>query len=93
VRRKGTHLVSVVLTPEEVEKYEEQRKLDIAEEPTWKMEIAKMLATLALNLIVVTVLVWAALNTSAELSTRFMSLLEIVIGAVFGVTATQIAKG
>jgi len=85
--------VSVVLTPEEVEKYEEQRKLDIAEEPTWKMEIAKMLATLALNLIVVTVLVWAALNTSAELSTRFMSLLEIVIGAVFGVTATQIAKG
>ena len=52
-----------------------------------------MLATLTLNLIVVTVLVWAALNTSAELSTRFMSLLEIVIGAVFGVTATQIAKG
>lgn len=93
MRRKGIHLVSVVLTPDEVIKYAEQRKLDVAEEPTWKMEIAKMLATLALNLIVVTVLVWGALNTSAELSTRFMSLLEIVIGAVFGVTATQITKG
>lgn len=93
MRRKGIHLVSVVLTPEEVEKYAEQRKLDIAEEPTWKMEIAKMLATLVLNLIVITILVWGALNTSAELSTRFMSLLEIVIGAIFGVTATQITKG
>ncbi len=93
MRRKGIHLVSVVLTPEEVKEYKEQRKLDTAEEPTWKMEIAKMLATLALNLIVITVLVWASLNTSAELSTRFMSLLEIVIGAVFGVTATQITKG
>lgn len=94
--RKGIHLVPerelVVLTPEEVGKYEEQRKLDIAEEPTWKMEIAKMFATLALNLIVIAVLVLATLNTSAELSTRFMSLLEIVIGAAFGVTATQIAK-
>lgn len=93
VRRKGIHLVSVVLTPKQVEEYAEQRKLDAAEEPTWKMEIAKMLATLALNLIVITILAWAALSTSAELSTRFMSLLEIVIGAAFGVTATQITKG
>lgn len=86
-------MMTVVLTPEEVEKYAEQRKLDIAEEPTWNMEIAKMLATLALNLTVIAVLVLGALNTSAELSTRFMSLLEIVIGAIFGVTATQITKG
>ncbi len=92
VWRKGVHLVTVVLTPEEVEKYEEQRKLDIAEEPTWRMEIAKMLATLALNLTVIVVLIWGTLNTSTELSTRFMSLLEIVIGAIFGITATQVTK-
>jgi F0F1-type ATP synthase membrane subunit a len=80
------------ISPEEVEEYKEQRKLDAAGESTWSMELSKMAATLALNLIVITVLIWAALNTGTELSTRFMSLLEIVIGAVFGVTATQLTK-
>jgi len=80
------------ITPDEVEEYKEQRKLETAGESTWSMELSKMAATLALNLIVITVLIWAALNTSSELSTRFMSLLEIVVGAVFGVTATQITK-
>lgn len=80
------------ITPEEAEEYKEQRKLETTGESTWSMELSKMAATLALNLIIIAVLVWAALNTSTELSTRFMSLLEIVIGAIFGVTATQITK-
>ncbi len=82
----------VVLTPEQVEEYKEQRRLERAEEPSWTMELAKMLATLTLNLVVIVLLVWASLNTSADLSTRFLGMLELVIGAIFGVTATQIAK-
>ncbi len=84
--------MSVVITSDQATKYEEDRKLDVPE-PSWTMEIAKMLATLALNVFVIAILIYGALNTTAELSTRFMSLLEIVIGAIFGVTATQITKG
>jgi F0F1-type ATP synthase membrane subunit a len=82
-----------VLTPDEVSKYEAERRLDTENEPTWKMELAKMLATLVLNVVVIVLLVWAAFSTTGELSSRFMSLLEVVIGAIFGVTATQITKG
>ncbi len=84
--------MSIEIDPKDIEKYEEERKLDVPQ-TSWTMEIAKMLATLAFNLVVIAVLVWGGLNTTAELSTRFMSLLEIVIGAIFGVTATQITKG
>lgn len=88
--------MSVVITSDEAAKYEEERKLDVPQS-SWGMEIAKMLATLALNIIVIALLMYGALSTAApataELSTRFMSLLEIVIGAIFGVTATQITKG
>jgi uncharacterized membrane-anchored protein len=82
----------VVLSPEEVKKYEAQRKLDEAEQPSFKEEFAKTLASLALNITVIILLVYGALNGPANLSTQFMSLLGIVIGAIFGVTATQIEK-
>jgi F0F1-type ATP synthase membrane subunit a len=85
--------MSTVLTPQEVSKYEADRKLDAENEPTWKMELAKMLATLILNVVIIVLFVWAALSTSGELSSRFMGLLEVVVGAIFGVTATQITKG
>lgn len=85
--------MSVELTPEEVEEYKRQRELERAESSReWRTEIYKMLASLALNIFVIVVLALGALNTTADLSSRFMSLLEIVIGAIFGVTATQIAK-
>ncbi len=82
----------IVIKAKDIPEMEAQRKLDVPQ-TSWTMEITKMLATLALNLIVIIVLVIGAMTTGAELSTRFMSLLEIVIGAIFGVTATQITKG
>ncbi len=85
--------MSTEIDPNDIAKYEEERKLDAASKPSWSMEIVKMLSMLALDLIVIIVLVIGAMSTGAELSTRFMSLLEIVIGAIFGVTATQITKG
>ena len=56
------------------------------------MEIYKTLTSVAINVFVILVLVLGALTTAGDISSRFMSLLEIVIGAIFGVTATQIAK-
>ncbi len=82
----------IVIDPKDIPEMEAQRKLDVPQ-TSWTMEITKMLSTLALDLIVIIVLVVGAMSTGAELSTRFMSLLEIVIGAIFGVTATQITKG
>ncbi len=82
----------IVIDPKDIPEMEAQRKLDVPQ-TSWSMEIVKMLSTLALDLIVIIVLVIGAMSTAAELSTRFMSLLEIVIGAIFGVTATQITKG
>jgi len=85
--------VSVVITREEADKYKRERELEREEKAReWRTEIYKMLASLVINVFVILVLVLGALNTTAELSSRFMSLLEIVIGAIFGVTATQIAK-
>jgi uncharacterized membrane protein len=88
--------MSEPLTPEEVEKYKAERskeKQGLEEEARdWKMEIYKMLTSLAINVFVVLILVIGVLNTTGDLSSRFMGLLEIVIGAIFGVTATQIAK-
>lgn len=88
--------VSEVLTEEEVAKYAEQRKAEEqgleSEKQEWRMEIYKMVASLAINIFVVLLLVIATLVTTADISSRFMSLLEIVIGAIFGVTATQVAK-
>ncbi len=85
--------MSTEIDPNDIAKYQEERKQDAASQQPWSMEIIKMLSTLALNLIVIIVLVVGAMSTAAELSTRFMSLLEVVIGAIFGVTATQITKG
>ena len=70
----------------------EEQESEAARAREWKMEIYKMVTSLAINVFVITVLALCALNTTADLSTRFMSLLEIVIGAIFGVTATQVAK-
>jgi hypothetical protein len=88
--------VAEVLTQEEVERYAEQRKEEEqaleGEKREWRMEIYKMLSSLAINIFVIVLLVVATLVTTAEISSRFMSLLEIVIGAIFGVTATQVAK-
>jgi len=84
--------MSVILTPDEVKKYEAERNAEIANEPSWNVEIIKMIATLILDIVVIVLLVYASLNTSGELSSRFLTMLEIVIGAIFGVTATQISK-
>ena len=81
------------ITEEELEKYEAERKTDEKlEVDLWTVEKIKMLSTLGLNLVVIIILAWASVNTTSELFTRFMSLLELVIGAIFGITATQIAK-
>ena len=88
--------MSELLTPQQVEEYkkersrEEQERKEEARE--WKMEISKMLVSLAINVFVILILIQGALNSTADISSRFMSLLEIAIGAIFGVTATQIAK-
>jgi len=85
--------VSVVVSSDEVAEYKRERELEREESSReWRIEIYKMLASLAINVFVIVVLAVGALNTTADLSSRFMSLLEIVIGAIFGVTATQIAK-
>ncbi len=84
--------MSTEITPDEVLKFEAERQLDAKNEPSDKMEAVKTIATLSINVITIILLAWASMNASTELSTRFMSLLEIVIGAIFGVTATQIAK-
>jgi F0F1-type ATP synthase membrane subunit a len=85
--------MSTVLTPEDVKKYEEERILEAESQPTSTMEYTKMFATLALNIAVIVILVLAAYSTTGDLSSRFTSLLEVVIGAIFGVTATQVTKG
>lgn len=61
----------------------------------WEREKLKMFATIAFNIIIIVILTLGTilLRTSAQdLSSRFMSLLEIVIGAVFGITATQVTS-
>jgi F0F1-type ATP synthase membrane subunit a len=73
-------------------KSKEEKESEAARVRDWKMEIYKMVTSLVINVFVITIIALCALNTTADLSTRFMSLLEIVIGAIFGVTATQIAK-
>lgn len=89
--------MSVVITPSEAKAYAQERKAEKELEKEirgaeWRMEIYKMIGSLIINTFVILTLVLAALNTTPDLSTRFMSLLEIVVGAIFGVTATQIAK-
>ena len=56
------------------------------------MEIYKMVASLAINVFVIIILILGVLYAQTEISSCFMGLLEIVIGAIFGVTATQIGK-
>jgi len=91
--RDGLHLMSVVITAEEKASYERQRELELKEKArVWNTEIYKMLASLAINVFCISVLLLGALYTTGDVSSRFMSLLEVVIGAIFGVTATQIAK-
>ncbi len=61
----------------------------------WEREKTKMYATIFFNSLIIVILTVGAilLRTSAQdLSSRFMSLLEIVIGAIFGITATQITS-
>ena len=61
----------------------------------WEREKLKMFATIAFNLLIIVILTFGTLflRTSAvDLSSRFMSLLEIVIGAIFGITATQVTS-
>ena len=86
----------VEITSAEKELYtrerEMEKQLEEEEAPEWNIELIKMSSSLMLNLIVISILAYAAVTTSQDLSSRFMSLLEIVIGAIFGVTATQIAK-
>jgi len=85
--------MSVVITSEEKAMYERQRELEREErERQWRMEIYKMLASLFINIFVILVLILGAFYGPTDLSSRFMSLVEIVIGAIFGVTATQVAK-
>lgn len=88
--------MSEPLTPEKVEELKAKRREEVQEleeeAREWRMELYKMGASLAINVFVILVLVFGALITTADISSRFMSLLEIVIGAIFGVTATQIAK-
>jgi len=88
--------MSVVITPNEAEIYamerEMEKELEKEEISEWRMELYKMVGSLIIDITVILFLVLGALNTAPELSTRFMSLLEIVVGAIFGVTATQIAK-
>lgn len=92
--RDGIHLMSVVITPDEKANYERERDLEVKEKARdWKSELYKMGASLAINVFCISVLIMGALYTTGDTSSRFMSLLEIVIGAIFGVTATQIAKG
>jgi uncharacterized integral membrane protein len=83
--------MSVVITSEDKAKYERDSEME-EKAHTWKTEIYKMIASLIINIFAITILAWGALYTSAELSLRFMSLLEIVVGAIFGVTATQVGK-
>jgi hypothetical protein len=71
----------------------EEKESEAARKREWKMELCKMFTTLGINVFAIIVLALCALNTAGDLSTRFMGLLEIVVGAIFGVTATQIAKG
>ena len=61
----------------------------------WEREKTKMYATIFFNSLIIVILTVGTilLRTSAQdLSSRFMSLLEIVIGAIFGITATQITS-
>jgi hypothetical protein len=67
-------------------------KLENEQETDWRTELYKTFATLILNLVVVIILILGVVYTDADISSRFMSLLELVIGAIFGITATQIAK-
>jgi hypothetical protein len=85
----GINLVSTELTEEEVAEQKRERELETLDR---KMEIYKMLTSLAINMFVIVILVLGTLLTTGDFSSRFMGLLEVVIGAIFGVTATQIAK-
>lgn len=70
----------------------EEMELEVED---WDKEKIKMYATIFFNLLIIIILTLGTiyLRTSAvDLSSRFMSLLEIVIGAVFGITATQVTS-
>lgn len=70
----------------------EEMELEVED---WEKEKIKMFATIFFNLLIIIILTVGTifLRTSAmDLSSRFMSLLEIVIGAVFGITATQVTS-
>jgi hypothetical protein len=70
----------------------EEMELEVED---WEREKTKMYATIFFNLLIIVLLTIGTilLRTSAQdLSSRFMSLLEIVIGAVFGITATQVTS-
>jgi hypothetical protein len=56
------------------------------------MELYKLGASLALNIVVIVLLITGILLTTGETSSRFLTMLELVIGAIFGVTATQVGK-
>lgn len=56
------------------------------------MDKWKMFASFTLNVIVIGALIGATLNTTGDTSSRFLGMLELVLGAIFGVTATEIAR-
>lgn len=96
MRGEGIHLMPVEITADEAKLYaaerEKEKELEKEQVSDWRIEIYKMIGTLIINVFVISVLILGVLYTSTDVSSRFMSLLEIVIGAIFGVTATQIAK-
>ena len=70
----------------------EEMELEVED---WERERTKMYATLFFNILIIGILTVGTiyLRTSAQdLSSRFMSLLEMIIGAIFGITATQLSS-
>jgi hypothetical protein len=88
--------MSEVLKPEDVERYTaeriEEEKERAEAKSDWRMELIKLVASLVLNLVVIVLLIYGILITSGETSARFSAMLELVIGAIFGITATQVGK-
>jgi hypothetical protein len=79
------------LTPDEIDK---QKKIAAEEKQIVEkdsMDKWKMAASFTLNVIVIAALIIATLNTTGDTSSRFLGMLELVLGAIFGVTATEIA--
>jgi len=71
---------------------DEERELEVED---WERERTKMYATLFFNVLIIGILTVGTIylrTSSQDLSSRFMSLLEMIIGAIFGITATQVSS-